>query len=354
MSNMKFVTLTGKKTGVEDEIELTEIPAELKGFIKSHKFNNAAFRHFAKDDAVAFNVNVIFLNNGKVKSLKVSANTVELLEDTPKDNGHYEGWREIENVWFAPEELELMGPINAILDAGGYVNLQYLGPSGYGKTVRAEAWAKQRGANFLAIDCALQRNPETWFIMRAANEKGTYEETMTFADCFVKGDAVILLDEINRVAPAIKAPLMPILDDRRKTTVLKQEFVGGGSILFIATRNQGYQYVATYEMDAAEINRFDVTLTVKAPPNAVEARILTDRFPLDRDTAEEIVLKLHELRQLPRIQQSNLDVTTRTALKIGKLVFNGLNMRSAFKMAVINNVVDDFELSKIITDVVQQ
>ena len=73
-----------------------------------------------------------------------------------------EGWEELEETWFSPEEIETLGVIDHIIATGGFANVQMIGQSGLGKTQRAISWAKKAGLNFCKVNCGGIMTPKNW------------------------------------------------------------------------------------------------------------------------------------------------------------------------------------------------
>lgn len=256
-------------------------------------------------------------------------------------------WVKVGSEYFSPEEYELFDTLTRVLEFDGQVNLMVVGPSGYGKSSRAKAWAEAHGMRYLRKDCSLIREPEEAFGYRELTEAGTEFVPTDLTDAIREGNAVILLDEFNRTEPWLLNSLFPVLDFERATTVHNERIECGPNVLFVATANIGLEYVGTFMMDKALTNRFSATVSVSAPPPHVEQAILYERYSTEEDVAQNIV---HTLNVLRANGDSSIDASTRTALKVAALVKAGMSVRQAFEYALIN--ATEFESRKEIRDIV--
>ncbi len=256
-------------------------------------------------------------------------------------------WVKVSSEYFSPEEYTLFDTIMRVLDFEQQFNLLVVGPSGFGKSSRARAWAKANGMKYLRKDCSLIRDPEEMFGYRELTEKGTVFVATDLTDAIREGNVVVLLDEFNRAEPWLLNSLFPILDFERRTVVHNEVIEVGPNVIFIATANIGLQYVGTFMMDKALTNRFSATIAVGAPPSPIERTIVKERYGLPDDDCEIIVNLLNTLRE-----QSGeaLDASTRTALKLAALVKAGMSLRQAAEYALIN--ATEFESRKEIRDIV--
>lgn len=260
----------------------------------------------------------------------------------------YAGWQDVGGVWFSPLELAVFNALTIMLEESP-ANLLICGPSGYGKTARAKAWAEAHGMDFIRINVALTRDTEEFFGYREAREGSTVFEASEFTKIIRRGNAVVLLDEINRAEAWILNALFPVLDYERGTIVHNERVDVGDNVLFIATANIGLQFVGTFESDAALLNRMDARIEVVPPPEAVEVGLLVARCGISEDDATNVVRSLARLRST-NMDTGTLDISTRSALKLARLIRAGLPIRNAFEIVVINNATE--EMRKDVIDLV--
>lgn len=220
------------------------------------------------------------------------------------------------------------------------VNILMIGPSGYGKTSIPEAFAEIHEMNFFRMNCAQVRDPEEWFGYREAKDGNTVFIPSDFTKAVTKGHCVIILDEFNRVEPWLHNTLYPLLDHARETIVHGETIKVGPNVIFVATANVGYQYVGSFQLDAAITNRMDLTLKVAALPKVVEIELLQKKCGINFYDAQKIVKVISTLRDLADSAQISGDVSTRTSLKIAKFVTTcgGGSLGDIARSVVFNNL----------------
>lgn len=239
--------------------------------------------------------------------------------------------------FFMPKEtleaFEVAYELSATLPA----KVMMIGPSGYGKTTLGEAFAIQRGMNFVRFNVALVRDPEEFFGYRTA-ENGTVKFIESeFTKAIKQGNTVVVLDELNRASSEMHNALFPILDDAGRTVVFGEEIVVGPRTIIVATVNIGYQFTGTFALDQALVNRMDITLRVGPLGPATEAKVLIRRTGITMENAAKIVEVCQILRNLNEAGTILVDASTRTSLKVARIVASGrLGIKDAFKLVVVN------------------
>lgn len=232
------------------------------------------------------------------------------------------------------------------------VKIMVSGPSGYGKTSIAKLYADGNELNYLRMNCAMIRDPEEWFGHREARDGSTIFVQSRFIETVREGNVVIVLDEFNRLEPDLHNTLYPLLDHDAATFVYDQEFAVGPNTLFVATINTGREYTGIFELDAANMNRFDLFLEVGVIPQTHEIDILMNRFPITLGTATEIVKLAAKIR-------STIDVhcSIRTTLAVAKIVATGMSVKDAFEVSMLHRIKEDLELGttgrKELIDIIQ-
>ncbi len=235
----------------------------------------------------------------------------------------------------------------AMTDEENIWNILLLGPSGSGKTTMPMLVAKQLGIPVLKMDCGTVRDPEEWFGKRGASGGATYFEPSSLVKAITEG-AVIILDELNRVQPYIQSTLYGILDDTRQVVIHEKTIVVNPKTTFIATINEGVKYSGTFRLDEALRQRFDFFVTVDYPDNelAVYSSVIQD------DIANTILNIMNQIRVLDMQNGWGLDASTRTGMKIAKLMSKfGFSVEEALKYAVYNSIHDAVVKKNIIDSV---
>jgi len=228
--------------------------------------------------------------------------------------------------------------------------IMIIGPSGYGKTSLPKAFAKQNNLNYCRFNVALVRDPEEFFGWRTVEDGDVKFMPSEFTQAIQAGNAVVVLDELNRATPEMANALFPILDDDARTVVFGQEIKVGPNVIIVATINVGYQFVGTYSIDQALLNRMDITLRVAPLPKEVEMQILTRRTLIDENEADKIVDICNRLRDLNNDGKIVVDASTRTSIRVAKFIAGGATFQDAFAWAVVNGA--DIEERKEIIDTI--
>jgi MoxR-like ATPase len=222
-----------------------------------------------------------------------------------------------------------------------------IGPSGYGKTTIPMKFAEKTGRKFVRVNCSAVRDPEEWLGFREARSGDTIFEPTEFAQALMGGNSVIVLDEVNRIEPWLHNTLFPLLDFSHKTVVHNKEFVVGPNTIVMMTMNRGLEYVGTFELDQAFINRSDVVMMVGAPPATEEVQILVQRTSIEKSIASRIVNLLASLRSTVKEREIIVDCSTRAALKIANLVKAGASLREAFHDTIEIASINSEDMKKI-------
>lgn len=235
----------------------------------------------------------------------------------------------------------------AMTDENNIWNIMLLGPSGSGKTTMPMLIAKQHGLPVLKMDCGTVRDPEEWFGKRGASNGATYFEPSSLVKTIMDG-GVIILDELNRVQPYIQSTLYGILDDTRQVVIHEKVVDVNPNTTFIATINEGVKYSGTFRLDEALRQRFDFFINVGYPENEIQVY----ESMVEPGIAKRILNILEGLRSSSDINNWNLDASTRTGVKIAKLMNTfGVDVKRAVELAIYNSI-NDMSLRKNIVDVV--
>jgi MoxR-like ATPase len=241
--------------------------------------------------------------------------------------------------WIQPSVRPLFKAIRAHMESGQHFNLLLAGASGFGKTTTCRALADYLGYSFLRIDCSKVTDTEAWFGYQEARDGSTVFEPTAFTKLLTEGKAVILLDEANRIEPWIANSLFPVLDDDRATEIHNIPIKVAPSVVFVLTVNLGTKYAGTHVIDAAFRNRVDAFDTLVAPPKAVQQKIVAKRYPSLKSAAiHEAVVAVSELTEIADREGIETDLTTRTCLKLAKLLSVGMPIRLALEYVVVQSV----------------
>ena len=221
-------------------------------------------------------------------------------------------------------------------------NILLVGPSGCGKTSIPEAIAKLNGMKFLRMNCATVRDPEEWFGYREAKDGSTIFVPTEFTTAVEDGNVIVVLDEFNRIEPWLHNSLLPLLDHGRRTTVHGHEIARGSNVLFVATINRGSRFTGTFMLDAAILNRFSATIYASYLPAELETELLINRTGIEKDQARKIVKIMANLREFMVRNEADIDVSTRSSLKVASILSTGkLPVEFVFKYVILNLIEDE-------------
>lgn len=287
------------------------------------------------------------LPNAKRNGLKKAKQTGEALSKAKKRKP-IRGRKSLNGIWVNNADLALMDAMATKAANTGAANILMVGPSGTGKTSLPKAFAESKGMAFYKMDCALVADPEEFFGRREAKDGTTYFEKSEFLKVAEAGNAVIVLDEFNRLQPWLVNGLYGFLDDTHSSG----DFKLGENVIFFATMNLGSRFTGTFVMDAAMTNRFDAVLEVTYPPQDVEEAIIKERVPeLDSGMRTAVVNLIQKSREFENKNQTGLDVSVRSTLRLAQAYSNSeeLPMRALVSYTIVGFIADP-EVRKLYWD----
>lgn len=179
-------------------------------------------------------------------------------------------------------------------------NVRLVGPAGCGKTSFAINYAANRRVPVLVMDCANVREPRDWFGYRTFDPVS--KELVWHESLFVKmcetPNAVIVLDELNRVSPMVTNTLIPILDHRAKTYLEEagRTIKLAAGVTFWAAVNEGNQFTGTIALDAAMKNRFSYVVECNFLDAATETSVLHAKTGLTVENCRKLVEVANQVR----------------------------------------------------------
>ena len=265
-----------------------------------------------------------------VRALPVAIETGEIVDNEANwVNGYY----------VSDENLEIFDMLESLHDTKVDIDLMIKGPSGFGKTTLMQALAKRLGYRYVRINCPLMLETTDWFAKQGAKDGTTYFEWQEFAKAIQDNNVVLVLDEVNRVPPHISNALFPLLDDSRATEYAGHTIKRGQNVVVAMTINEGWQYAGTYSSDEAFTNRVDIFIDLNAPDEDIERQIVTRRYPeLSALQASRIVKMVRKMREVAEDNEIVCDVSTRSTLKVAKLVAHGMPLNNAITFAIVNGI----------------
>jgi MoxR-like ATPase len=224
-------------------------------------------------------------------------------------------------------------------------NLLFKGPSGSGKTEAAKDLARRSELPFYKIDASAMVDPEAWFGTREVVVEDGAPRTVYIQSGFVEAimkPCVLLIDEINRVADAVRNILIPLFDDSREVTnPLTGQTVKRHPLCFVVmTGNVGIAFTGTYAIDPALLTRALTTNFNYLGPDD-ETAVVAARTGISKTYAAILVRFAGDTRKKAATDDDFLPVSTREVLSAAFLVAQGLDMTTAVRQSVINSASEE-------------
>jgi len=206
-------------------------------------------------------------------------------------------------------------------------NLMLVGPQGCGKSELAVWFAARYNRPLIMMNCPTVREPKDWFGFRDAEEGSLFWQPSDFARACELGNAVILMDEFNRVPPHLHGTLFPLLDRRRQTylTEARETLHVAPGTVFIATANIGIKFVGTYTMDAANDDRWGTRIDVGFLPEEVEMNVLVKKTGLDAVYARKLAKLAADVRKKA---DESLNATLSKAISTRQLLTTATKLKT--------------------------
>lgn len=298
----------------------------------------------------------VFLHVSKSVDLQASLATDDLINYVEKEYGNFQldngvaslsktTW--IGNYYTPPYVAITLAPIEHMLERNKIVRIVATGESGTGKSTLADILGEISGFDVVKINCSAITDPEAWFIERGAENGTTYDTKTEFYEALLDGNKVILLDEINRVAPDISNALLSILDYRKEFQIKGHTHKLADNLIFVMTANIGYQYSGTFPLDSALGNRKDMVIKFKELPGKVLIELAERKYGIPKNEGKELYHRFKELRDYIYGNENtsySIDMTTRAFENVCNYYVASGDMRNAFVYSVLNEIIGDMDL----------
>ena len=223
-------------------------------------------------------------------------------------------------------------------------NIMMTGPAGCGKTMAAKAAANSiEGYNMEIFNLGSTQDPRATLIGNTQfdTKKGTVFSPSPFVKAIQTPNTVIVLDEISRAHPEAHNILMTVLDAGQRYLRLDEASdspvvkVAEG-VSFIASANIGNEYTATRQLDRAIVDRFSIiemdTLTSDEEKSLLQMMYPSVDVNLINSVAEITSMTRSEVKkETPQLTNS---LSTRTAVEIGSLLYDGFNLAEAAEITI--------------------
>ena len=222
------------------------------------------------------------------------------------------------------------------------------GPTGTGKTRFVAYMAHLLQKKLMTISCHEETSSTDLigrFIIKGT-ETVWMDGPLTKA---VKEGAIIYLDEIAEARPDVIVAVHSLTDHRKELYIdkLGESISAHPDFLLVASFNPGYQK-GFKELKPSTRQRF-VALSFHYPDAKSEAEILINESGIDAAIAKKLVAIAHKIRNLTELGLTET-VSTRLLVDAAKLIHSGLPKRLAVKVAVVEPLSDDLEITEALTD----
>lgn len=222
------------------------------------------------------------------------------------------------------------------------------GPTGTGKSRFVEFMAHQLGKTLITVSCHEETSSTDLigrFIIKGA-ETVWLDGSLTKA---IKEGAIIYLDEIAEARPDVIVAIHSLTDHRRELFIdkLSETVKAHEDFMLVASFNPGYQR-GFKELKPSTRQRF-VALQFNYPEAKIEIEILVNETHIEETDAKKLVLMGNKIRNLTELGLAET-VSTRLLVDAAKLIKSGLPKRLAVKVAVVEPLTDDKDVTEALTD----
>lgn len=222
------------------------------------------------------------------------------------------------------------------------------GPTGTGKTRFVEFMAHKLNQEVITVSCHEETSSTDLigrYIIKGA-ETIWVDGPLTRA---VKEGAILYLDEIAEARPDVVVAIHSLTDHRKELYVDKLGITikAHPDFMLVASFNPGYQK-GFKELKPSTRQRF-VALSFQYPSEKDETEILMKETGLPQDTAKKLVNIANKIRNLTELGLTET-VSTRLLVDAAMLINSGLPKRLSVKVAIVEPLTDDLEITQALTD----
>lgn len=213
------------------------------------------------------------------------------------------------------------------------------GPTGCGKTRFVEAMAFDLDRPLVTVACHddLTTADLVGRYLLHGGETGWVDGPLTRA---VRQGAICYLDEIVEARQDTTVVLHPLADHRRQMPIdrLGVTLDAAPGFCLVVSYNPGYQSVLKDLKDSTRQRM--VAIELDFPPVDVEEKVVAHEAGVDQETAAQLVRLGQAVRRLETAGLREV-ASTRVLIAAGRLVGEGLSIRTAARAAVAGPLTDD-------------
>jgi len=208
------------------------------------------------------------------------------------------------------------------------VNVLVAGKQGCGKSTLVKQFAARNRRPLATFQIGILSEPGQLFGEHRLKDGETYYQQFLFPQAIQAPSCVIHLEEINRPEhPKALNMLFSVLAEDRKVWLDELGLIRvADGVVFMATLNEGEEFVGTELLDAALRDRFYVTALDYLPAD-VETKVLHYKTGIPEAEALTIVNVANKLRGNSK---DPMVVSTRHTLMIAEMVAVGASIEDAF------------------------
>lgn len=196
---------------------------------------------------------------------------------------------------FTPEQLIFIEAIEKLSKEDFAKKLpssrnQLVGPAGCGKTTFGIQFAARYKRPCYIIDCQTLREGLSLFGNKTVDKDGIRWVFSQFVKAVRTPRSVIILDELNRVAPMSMNTSIPLLDDRRSLWFDEagEEIKVADGVTFFTTMNIGVEFSGTEAHDSAIDDRFEYVIPVDYIDPVSESNLLQKKHGISAAIANNL------------------------------------------------------------------
>lgn len=253
-----------------------------------------------------------------------------------------------ENFFVSKDHQQILEILNN-LSENAPQNMMLVGPQGCGKTELAVWFAAKYNRPIIIMNCATIREAKDWFGYRDAKDGSIFWHKSDFVRALEMGNAVILLDEFNRLHTTLHNSLYSLLDARRSAFLeeLGEVVKVGPGTVFFSTANIGFSHVGTFTMDSAMEDRWGLRLNVSFLPAEEEKKVLMKKVGISEELANKLVKFANDIRAKSSGTGATLEraVSTRQLLQTAQvavqMALQGYSVSKAFDYTIVPFYSDD-------------